>query len=105
MAGSKLPVVVSHGEGRAVFAGEKDKALVALRHVDNYGAKAITYPFSPNGSPDGITGLTTPDGRFTIMMPHPERVVRSVQMSWHPATQDEYSPWLQIFRNARKYVG
>jgi phosphoribosylformylglycinamidine synthase len=111
MAGSKLPVVVSHGEGRAVFAGEKEKALVALRYVDNYGAKAITYPFSPNGSPDGITGLTTPDGRFTIMMPHPERVFRTVQMSWHPATQGDdngyngYSPWLQIFRNARKQVG
>jgi phosphoribosylformylglycinamidine synthase len=105
MAGSKLPVVVSHGEGRAVFAGDKAKAQVALRYVDNYGAKAITYPFNPNGSPDGITGVTTPDGRFTIMMPHPERVFRTTQMSWHPEDQGQDSPWLNIFRNARKHVG
>ena len=106
MVGSKLPVVVSHGEGRAVFVdNSKDKAAVALRYIDNYGAKAITYPFNPNGSPDGITGVTTADGRFTIMMPHPERIFRTVQMSWHPADQAESSPWLQIFRNARKFVG
>jgi phosphoribosylformylglycinamidine synthase len=105
MAGSRLPVVVSHGEGRAVFAGNQENALVALRYVDNHGAVATTYPFNPNGSPDGITGVTTPDGRFTLMMPHPERIFRSVQMSWHPAEQGEDSPWLQIFRNARKFVG
>jgi phosphoribosylformylglycinamidine (FGAM) synthase-like amidotransferase family enzyme len=86
MAGSRMPIVVSHGEGRAVFAGidAQDNAKVALRYVDNSGAIAERYPFNPNGSPDGITGLTTPDGRFTIMMPHPERTFRSVQMSWHP---------------------
>ena len=105
MAGSKMPVVVSHGEGRAVFAGDHAKALVALRCIDNYGAKAITYPFNPNGSPDGITAVTTPDGRFTIMMPHPERVFRTVQMSWRQARQGDDSPWLHIFRNARKFVG
>ena len=104
MAGSKLPVVVSHGEGRAVFATDKRPA-VALRYIDNRGGPATTYPFNPNGSPDGITGVTTPDGRFTIMMPHPERVFRTVQMSWHPAGLGEDSPWLTMFRNARKWVG
>jgi phosphoribosylformylglycinamidine synthase len=104
MAGSKLPVVVSHGEGRAVFSGEKKSAL-AVRHIDNRGAPATTYPFNPNGSPEGITGVTTPDGRFTIMMPHPERVFRTVQMSWHPPGLGEMSPWMTMFRNARKWVG
>jgi phosphoribosylformylglycinamidine synthase len=105
MAGSRLPVVVSHGEGRAVFAGDAAQARVALRYVDNRGQVATTYPFNPNGSPEGITGLTTADGRFTIMMPHPERIFRSVQMSWHPAGQGADSPWLALFRNARRWVG
>jgi phosphoribosylformylglycinamidine synthase len=107
MAGSKLPIVVSHGEGRAVFAApdQQGKALVALRYVDNRGAVATTYPFNPNGSPDGIAGLTTADGRFTIMMPHPERIFRSVQMSWHPQGWGEDGPWLMMFRSARKWVG
>jgi phosphoribosylformylglycinamidine synthase len=104
MAGSKLPIVVSHGEGRAVFAG-KAQAKAALRYIDNYGKVATTYPFNPNGSPDGIAGVTTPDGRFTVMMPHPERIVRTVQMSWHPAGWGEDSPWLAMFRNARKWLG
>ncbi|MDD5247686.1 MAG: phosphoribosylformylglycinamidine synthase, partial [Rhodocyclaceae bacterium] len=107
MAGSKLPIVVSHGEGRAVFAAAaaQDKALAALRYVDNRGAVATTYPFNPNGSPDGIAGLTTADGRFTIMMPHPERIFRTVQMSWHPPGWGEDGPWLTMFRNARRWVG
>jgi phosphoribosylformylglycinamidine synthase len=107
MAGSRMPIVVSHGEGRAVFQGvdAQDNANVALRYVDNTGAVAERYPFNPNGSPAGITGLTTPDGRFTIMMPHPERTARTVQMSWHPADLGEDSPWLRMFRNARKWVG
>jgi phosphoribosylformylglycinamidine synthase len=104
MAGSKLPVVVSHGEGRAVFASAK-RPDIALRYIDNRGAPATTYPFNPNGSPDGITGVTTPDGRFTIMMPHPERVFRTVQMSWHPDGLGEDSPWMTMFRNARRWVG
>jgi phosphoribosylformylglycinamidine synthase len=104
MAGSRLPVVVSHGEGRAVFAGQQ-RPDIALRYIDNRGAPATTYPGNPNGSPEGITGVTTPDGRFTIMMPHPERVFRAVQMSWHPDGQGEYSPWMTMFRNARKWVG
>ncbi|WP_374487734.1 phosphoribosylformylglycinamidine synthase [Zoogloea sp.] len=108
MAGSKMPIVVSHGEGRAVFANPADQsaAAVALRYVDNHGAVASSYPFNPNGSPEGITGLTTADGRFTIMMPHPERTARSVQMSWYPSNiLGEDSPWLRMFRNARKWVG
>jgi phosphoribosylformylglycinamidine synthase len=104
MAGSKLPVVVSHGEGRAVFHASSCPE-VALRYVDHRGAPATTYPYNPNGSPEGITGVTTPDGRFTIMMPHPERVFRSVQMSWHPDGLGEDSPWMTMFRNARRWVG
>ncbi len=107
MAGSRMPIVVSHGEGRAVFQGidAQDNARVALRYIDNTGAVAARYPFNPNGSPEGITGLTTLDGRFTIMMPHPERTARTVQMSWHPDSLGEDSPWLRMFRNARKWVG
>jgi phosphoribosylformylglycinamidine synthase len=104
MAGSKLPVVVSHGEGRVVF-GATSCPEIALQYIDNRGTAAITYPFNPNGSPEGVTGVTTQDGRFTIMMPHPERVFRTVQMSWHPPGQGEYSPWMNMFRNARKWVG
>ena len=107
MAGSRLPIVVSHGEGRAEFSahGRQDQAVVALRYVDNHGRIAKTYPFTPNGAPEGIAGLTTADGRFTIMMPHPERIFRTVQMSWHPDSWGEDGPWLRMFRNARKWVG
>ena len=107
MAGSRMAVSTAHGEGRAVFAdpAAQDQALVALRFVDNRGAATETYPANPNGSPAGITGLTTADGRFTILMPHPERVFRSVQQSWHPAGWGEDSPWMRMFRNARAWVG
>ena len=105
MAGSKLPVVVSHGEGRAEFAGGgAGKALVALRYIDNRGAVASAYPFNPNGSPLGLAGVTTADGRFTIMMPHPERTFRSVQMSWQPPGLGDDAPWLAMFRNARRWL-
>jgi len=106
MAGSRLPIVASHGEGRADFSvhGKQDQAVVVLRYVDNHGRVAQTYPFNPNSSPDGIAGLTTADGRFTIMMPHPERIFRTVQMSWHPDSWGEDGPWLRMFRNARKWV-
>ncbi|MFQ5582739.1 MAG: phosphoribosylformylglycinamidine synthase, partial [Mariprofundaceae bacterium] len=106
MEGSKLPLVVAHGEGRASFAGDADRkrAHVALRYIDAKGQAARTYPYNPNGSPDGITGLTTPDGRFTIMMPHPERLFRTVQYSWHPDEWGEDGPWMRMFRNARKWV-
>lgn len=105
MAGSMLPVVVAHGEGRAEFAGDPALAQVALNYVDNYGETTTTFPANPNGSPLGITGLTTTDGRFTIMMPHPERCFRSSQNSWHPADWQEDGAWLRMFRNARVWVG
>ena len=107
MAGSSMPVATAHGEGRAVFADAtaQASALVALRFVDNRGAPTEVYPANPNGSPAGITGLTTADGRYTILMPHPERVFRSVQQSWHPQDWAEDSPWMRMFRNARVWVG
>jgi phosphoribosylformylglycinamidine synthase len=109
MAGSRMPIVVAHGEGYAEFRDEAHlrmaQPLVALRFVDNYGKVTEAYPCNPNGSPRGITGLTTPDGRFTIMMPHPERVFRAVQHSWRPDGWGEDGPWLRMFRNARKWVG
>jgi phosphoribosylformylglycinamidine synthase len=106
MAGSKLPVVVSHGEGRAEFsASQSGKARVAMRYIDNRGAVASSYPFNPNGSPEGLAGVTTADGRFTIMMPHPERTFRSLQMSWQPTGLGDDAPWFEMFRNARRWLG
>jgi phosphoribosylformylglycinamidine synthase len=107
MAGSRMPIATAHGEGRALFDSDEARAqaLVAMRYVDNAGEPAGTYPLNPSGSPDGITGLTTADGRFTIVMPHPERVFRTVQLSWHPAGWGEDSPWMRMFRNARQWVG
>jgi phosphoribosylformylglycinamidine synthase len=107
MGGSRMAVSTAHGEGRAVFADSaaQARALVALRFVDNRGAATEIYPANANGSPAGITGLTTADGRFTILMPHPERVFRSVQQSWHPPEWGEDSPWMRMFRNARVWVG
>lgn len=107
MAGSRIPVVVAHGEGFARFdAPEHESAAkVALRFVDGHGQPTEAYPANPNGSPAGITGLTSRDGRATLMMPHPERVFRTLQMSWHPEGWGEDSPWLRIFRNARAWVG
>jgi len=107
MAGSRIPVAVAHGEGRAEFDSAVDQAAarVALRYVDGDGRVATQYPLNPNGSPDGITGLSSEDGRATILMPHPERVARSVNLSWHPAGWGEDSPWMRMFRNARVWVG
>lgn len=111
MAGSKMPIAVSHGEGRAEFSADDAvqaaiaSNTVAMRYVDNKGAFTETYPANPNGSPQGITSLTTTDGRATIMMPHPERVFRAVSNSWHPDEWLEDSPWMRMFRNARKWVG
>jgi len=105
MAGSRMAIATAHGEGRALFDSTRGKAIVALRFVDNRGVPTETYPLNPNGSPEGITGLTTADGRFTILMPHPERVFRTVQQSWHPQGWGEDSPWMRMFRNARKWVG
>ena len=107
MAGSRMPIATAHGEGRARFASDMDarQALISMRFVNNRGNVTETYPYNPNGSPAGITGLTTPDGRFTVVMPHPERVFRSVQMSWTPDGAPEDSPWMRMFRNARVWVG
>jgi phosphoribosylformylglycinamidine synthase len=109
MAGSRMPIVVSHGEGYADFGNTKNlqaaQLLVTMRYVDHHGKATETYPLNPNGSPQGITGLTTPDGRFSIMMPHPERVFRAVQNSWYPREWQENGAWLRMFQNARKWVG
>jgi len=107
MAGSLLPVVTAHGEGRAMFERPSDaqRVIVSARQVDNRGQATEIYPLNPNGSPGGLTAVTTADGRFTIIMPHPERVFRSVQFSWHPDGWGEDSPWMRLFRNARVYVG
>lgn len=107
MAGSRIPVAVAHGEGRAEFANALDQASarMALRYVDGDGRVADRYPLNPNGSPDGIAGLTSDDGRATILMPHPERTLRSANHSWHPADWPEASPWLRMFRNARVWMG
>ncbi|WP_265942712.1 phosphoribosylformylglycinamidine synthase [Dechloromonas sp. A34] len=106
MENSRIPIVVSHGEGRAVFDNpdDQEQVVAALRYVDNKGEPTEAYPYNPNGSPDGLTAVTTEDGRFTIMMPHPERVFRTVQMSWHPENWGEDSPWMRMFRNARRWV-
>ncbi len=103
MSGSRLPIATSHGEGKAVFITGDDRvhAASALRYIDNYGSVAVSYPANPNGSVDGVCGLTTPDGRATILMPHPERVAMTVQNSWHPAEWGDDGPWMRIFRNAR----
>ena len=111
MQGSRMPIAVSHGEGRAEFALENGAQLasdgnaVALRYVDNYGKVTEHYPANPNGSEQGITGLTSEDGRATIMMPHPERVFRAVANTWRPDEWSEDSPWMRMFRNARVFVG
>ena len=107
MAGARLPIAVAHGEGYANFAhrGDASAALAAMRFVDNHGQPTEDYPFNPNGSAGGLTAVTTADGRFTAMMPHPERVFRNVQMSWNGGDVNELSPWMQLWRNARKWVG
>jgi len=107
MIGSRLPLVVAHGEGRVVFDSDEQRANVqgSLRYLDSNGKAADIYPHNPNGSPDGLTGFTTVDGRFTIMMPHPERMFRSCQYSWHPDAWGEDGPWMRMFRNARLWVG
>jgi phosphoribosylformylglycinamidine synthase len=109
MAGSRLPIATSHGEGKAVFADDEARYAssytVALRYVDNYGNVADTYPANPNGSADGICGLSNEDGRISIMMPHPERVAMTRQNSWHPDDWGEIGPWMRMFRNARMAIG
>ncbi|PZP31343.1 MAG: phosphoribosylformylglycinamidine synthase [Roseateles depolymerans] len=107
MAGSRLPIAVAHGEGFANFArqGDASRVIPAMRFVDHHGQPTEAYPFNPNGSPGGLTSVTTADGRFTALMPHPERVFRNVQMSWTPGDKGAHSPWLRMFQNARKALG
>ena len=107
MAGSRLPIAVAHGEGYANFSvrGNAQRALAAMRFVDHHGQATERYPFNPNGSTGGLTAVTTADGRFTAMMPHPERVFRNIQMSWTSGDKSQLSPWMRIWRNARKWVG
>jgi phosphoribosylformylglycinamidine synthase len=106
MAGSRLPIAVAHGEGYANFhhRGDAAKAIAAMRFTDNTGAATEAYPFNPNGSPGGLTAVTTQDGRFTAMMPHPERVFRNIQMSWTDQDPAAHSGWMQLWRNARRWV-
>jgi phosphoribosylformylglycinamidine synthase len=110
MAGSWMPVATAHGEGRAELAIDRlaaleSQRLVAARFCDARGLATESYPANPNGSPRGIASVTTPDGRITAIMPHPERVFRTVQLSWHPREWGEASPWLRMFRNARAWLG
>jgi phosphoribosylformylglycinamidine synthase len=107
MAGARLPIAVAHGEGFANFArrGNAAQVLPAMRFVDNLGQPTEAYPFNPNGSPGGLTAVTTADGRFTAMMPHPERVFRNVQMSWSSGDINAHSPWMEIWHNARRWLG
>ncbi len=108
MCGSRMPIVVAHGEGRVAYRmpAHAAEARLALRCVDHRGQPAQTYPLNPNGSPGGAAGFTTPDGRFTILMPHPERVFRAAQLSWKPADwRGEDGPWMRMFRNARVWLG
>ena len=107
MAGSRLPIAVAHGEGRADFSQRGDASAVraAMRFVDHAGQPTEAHPFNPNGSPGGLTAVTTPDGRFTALMPHPERVFRQLQMSWTPGPPEGHSPWMRMFANARRWLG
>ncbi|MDH3859712.1 MAG: phosphoribosylformylglycinamidine synthase subunit PurQ, partial [Gammaproteobacteria bacterium] len=110
MQGSMMPVVVAHGEGRIETRDRSAADLLAsklacLRYVDAVGEPSVIYPLNPNGSELGLNGFTNEDGRFTIMMPHPERIFRSVQNSWHPREWGEYGPWMRMFRNARQWIG
>jgi phosphoribosylformylglycinamidine synthase len=113
MTGARIPVAVAHGEGYANFArqGNSEKVLRAAHYVDHYGTPTERYPFNPNGSPEGLTAVTTVDGRFTVMMPHPERVTRNVMMSWSPRAWGDkdssgpYTPWMRFFQNARAHIG
>ena len=103
MSGSKLPIVVSHGEGRASWQSAQT-IKSCMRYCDNQGNPTEVYPYNPNGSPEGATAFSNDDGRVLIMMPHPERVFRTVQCSWHPKDWQENSPWYKLFSNARQWI-
>jgi phosphoribosylformylglycinamidine synthase len=111
LAGSMLPVAVAHGEGRASFNSNdhlqrfKEAALTGVRYIDSQGAPTAKYPLNPNGSPDGITGVQSTDGRFLALMPHPERVITTESNSWHPESIGPVGPWFQLFKSARSWCG
>ena len=108
MAGSRIPIAVAHGEGFADFSQRGDAAAVhrAMRFVDSAGRPTEAYPANPNGSAEGLTAVTTADGRFTVLMPHPERVFRNLQMSWNGGGDPlAHSPWMRMFHNARRALG
>jgi phosphoribosylformylglycinamidine synthase len=107
MQGSRIPIAVAHGEGFADFSQRGDPKAVhaAMRYVDHRGAATEAYPFNPNGSPGGLTAVTTADGRFTTLMPHAERVFRNLQMSWTRGDLGAHSPWMRMFANARRWLG
>jgi phosphoribosylformylglycinamidine synthase len=107
MAGSRIPIVVSHGEGRVAFDTPASRMAidVAARYVDGRGEQAAQYPLNPNGSVDAIAGFTSGDGRVTLLLPHPERTLRTANLSWAPRDWPADSPWLRMFRNARAWVG
>ena len=106
MAGARVPIVVSNGEGRVLLPEDSGRREVnpVLRFVNASGQTAVQYPANPNGSTDGLTGFTTDDGRVSILMPHPERVIRTAQMSWCPRSNRHFSPWMRLFRNARNWM-
>ena len=107
MNGSRIPIAVAHGEGKASFERcdiKESEQNISLRYVDNYGNTAVSYPANPNGSPDGVAGLSSADGRVMIMMPHPERVYRTVTNSWAPSDWGEFGPWLKMFKNAKTWL-
>jgi phosphoribosylformylglycinamidine synthase len=107
LAGARLPIAVAHGEGYPDFArrGDASQVIAAMRFVDHHGRPTERYPFNPNGGAGGLTAVTTADGRFTALMPHPERVFRNIQMSWTSGDPSGFSPWMQLWHNARKWVG
>jgi phosphoribosylformylglycinamidine synthase len=104
MEGSIMPIAIAHGEGRAKFSSEQSKSNIAMQYVNFSGNPTQTYPHNPNGSEDGIASVCDDSGRIMIMMPHPERVFRAIQNSWHPDDWQERSPWMRMFENARKWV-
>ena len=105
MKGAQIPVAIAHGEGRADFAGNAvNQTIVAANYIDNFGHKSMAYPFNPNGSIEAVAAVSNIQGNVLVMMPHPERVFRSVQMSWAPDYWDENSPWMRMFYNARLFV-
>ena len=107
LAGSHLPIAVAHGEGFADFSqrGDANRVLAAMRFVDHHGQPTEAYPANPNGSPGGLTAVTTADGRYSALMPHPERGFRNIQMSWTSGDRSERSPWMRMFEGARQRIG